>query len=337
MSDILLPLVLFTAKTVVILLFILAVLLLFFGLLAKSKEKLKGRLVIKNLNKKYEEITETLFAEILPKKKFKEFLKKRKTEDKAKLKSSMPEKNIFILDFHGDIKASAVTSLREEITAILNIATPKDEVVVRLESGGGMVNAYGLATSQLMRIRAKNIPLVITVDKVAASGGYMMACVANKLLAAPFAIIGSIGVIVQLPNFHRVLKDKHIDFEMHTAGEFKRTITVFGENTEEGREKLQHEIEDIHQLFKNLISDHRKQLDIQKVATGEHWLGQQALALKLVDELKTSDDYLFEQAKNANVYEISYEIKKPFLSRLGSSASMLLEKLTGIHFGEHIA
>ena len=157
-----------------------------------------------------------------------------------------------------------------------------------------------------------------------------MACVGNKILSAPFAIIGSIGVIVQLPNFHRLLKDKHIDFEMHTAGEFKRTITLFGENTNEGREKLQDELEDIQALFKNLISEYRQHVDINQVATGEHWLGQQAMTLNLVDEIKTSDDYLFEQSKKASIYEICYEVKKPLLARLSSSASLLREKLSGL-------
>ena len=165
------------------------------------------------------------------------------------------------------MRASTVSSLAEEITALLNIATPNDEVLLRLESAGGVVHGYGLAAAQLMRIRAQHIPLVVAIDKIAASGGYLMACVADKILAAPFAIIGSIGVVVQLPNFHRLLKDKHIDFELHTAGEFKRTITLFVENTKEGKEKLQHEIEDIHGLFKNLIHDYRQQIDIDKVAT----------------------------------------------------------------------
>jgi serine protease SohB len=189
------------------------------------------------------------------------------------------------------------------------------------------VHGYGLAAAQLMRIRAQHIPLVVAIDKIAASGGYLMACVANKILSAPFAIIGSIGVVVQLPNFNRLLKEKNIDFELHTAGEFKRTITLFGENTDEGREKLQHEIEDIHGLFKGLIHKYRKQIDIEKVATGEHWLGQQALILKLVDEIKTSDEYLLEQTNNAQVFEICYEVKRPLLSRLSSTASSMREKL----------
>lgn len=330
MSNAFLQLGIFTAEAIIITLLILVILVVFFMLLAKGKEKTRGKLVIKNLNKKFEDIKETLLAETLPKKEFKQFLKTQKAEEKAKQKAEQKPKNIFVLTFHGDMKASAVSSLSEEISAILNIATPADEVVVRLESAGGVVHGYGLAAAQLMRIRARNIPLVIAIDKIAASGGYMMACIANKVFAAPFAIIGSIGVVVQLPNFHRLLKDKHIDFELHTAGEFKRTITLFGENTNEGREKLQHEIEDIHGLFKNLIHEYRQQVDIAKVATGEHWLGQQALGLKLIDEIKTSDDYLFEQIKHAEIFEINYEVKKPLFAKLSNSASMLREKLFGL-------
>lgn len=327
MTQALIQLGLFAAKALIIILFILIILVVFFSLLAKSKEKLKGTFVIKNLNKKYAETTEAILAETCPKKSFKQFLKSKKAEEKAKRKLKEKQKSIYVLNFHGDLRASAVSALREEITAILNVAAPNDEVVVRLESAGGVVHGYGLAASQLMRIRARQIPLTITVDKIAASGGYMMACVANKILSAPFAVIGSIGVIVQLPNFHRLLKDKHVDFEQLTAGEYKRTLTIFGENTKAGREKLQNEIEDVQQLFKNLISKNRQELDINKVATGEHWLGLQALELKLVDEIKTSDEYLLERSKDASIYEIFYEIRKPLFSRLSSTVSSIREKL----------
>lgn len=326
MSQALLDLGIFTAESIILAILFIIVLVVFFMLLGKGKDKTKGKLVIKNLNEKYQENKEAMLAETLSKKAFKQFLKSKKAEEKSEQKS----KNIFVLTFNGDMKASAVPSLSEEITAVLNVATPADEVMIRVESAGGVVHGYGLAAAQLMRIRAQHIPLVITIDKIAASGGYLMACVANKILAAPFAIIGSIGVVVQLPNFHRLLKDKQIDFELHTAGQFKRTITLFGENTEEGREKLQHEIEDIHGLFKNLIHEYRPQIDIAEVATGEHWLGQQAIGMKLIDEIKTSDDYLFEQSKKAKLFEISYEVKKPLLARLSSSASMLREQLFGV-------
>ncbi|RDI45147.1 protease SohB [Aquicella lusitana] len=330
MFDALMQLGLFTAKIFIVFLFILLLLVTFFGLIAKSRGKLKGKLSVKNLNQKYAETMETVLQETLPKKLFKRFLKQRKIEEKIKQKKAEKPKKVYVLDFQGDIKATAVAALREEVTAILNVAEPGDEVLLRLESMGGIVHGYGLAAAQLMRLRAKQIPLTIAIDKVAASGGYMMACVANKILAAPFAIIGSIGVIVQLPNFHRALKEKHIDFEQITAGEYKRTISVFGENTESGREKLQHEIEDIHQLFKNLIMDYRQQIDIQKVATGEHWLGQQALGLKLVDEIQTSDDYLLERSKEANLYEISYETRKSLFSKLTATSRMALGKWLGL-------
>src|SRR5579883_564374 len=299
LSDITLQLVVFSSKALILLIMILLLVAGILALFSRGKEKVTGRVSIKNLNEKYSELTEFVMNEILTKKQLKKFLKEKKLSDKAKkeLAEHEKQKKVFVLTFNGDMKASAVCGLRNEVDAIVSAATTEDEVVVRLDSAGGMVHAYGLAAAQLQRLRNHNIMLTVTVDKIAASGGYLMACVANKILAAPFAIVGSIGVIVQLPNFHRLLKDKHIDFEQHMAGEFKRTITLFGENTEEGRQKLQHEIEDIHQLFKNLICTYRQQIDIQQVATGEHWLGEQALALKLIDEIKTSDDYLLERSK----------------------------------------
>lgn len=329
MSMLLTQLLIFAAKLFIIFLFILLVFIAFFSLLSAAKgKKGKGKLQIKNLNEQYKETKDLLLAETLSKKQYKDHLKQEKKLAKTKEKTAEAQKNIYVLTFQGDMKASTVSSLSEEITAVLNVATPRDEVVLCLESPGGVVHGYGLAAAQLMRIRAKNIPLTIIIDKVAASGGYMMAAVANKIIAAPFAIIGSIGVVVQLPNFHRLLKDKHIDFELHTAGEFKRTITLFGENTPEGRDKLQHELEDIHHLFKDLITHWRPQVDIARVATGEHWLAKQALDLQLVDEIKTSDDYLLERSQTANVYQLNYAVKKSLLSKLSSSASLFRNDLS---------
>lgn len=330
MTDILLQLGLFAAKSLIILIVVLLILIAFFALLFKVRSKPNGRLKIKNLNKHFAETNEMIMTETLPKKGFKKYIKEQKIIAKKREEDAGQIKNIYVLNFNGDIKASAVTRLSEEITSVLNAAKPKDEVVVRLESAGGVVHGYGLGAAQLMRIRSHNIPLTITIDKVAASGGYLMACVANKILAAPFAIIGSIGVIIQLPNFNRVLKDKHIDFEMQTAGEYKRTITMFGENTDEGREKLQEEIEKIHQQFKDLIKQHRPQINLAETATGEHWLAQQALPLQLVDEIKTSDEYLLSQSHSANIYEISFEEKKPLLARLTTVAKMFRDKLAQV-------
>jgi serine protease SohB len=321
----LIQLALFTTKAIIVVALILILLAGILALLSKGKGGTRGRISIKNLNEKYTEVKEEILNEILTKDELKKFLKSKKNKSKAKKDSA--KKNVFVLNFCGDIKASAVGALREEVTAVLSVAEPTDEVVVRVESAGGMVHAYGLAAAQLSRIREKKIPLTVTVDKVAASGGYLMACVANKILAAPFAIIGSIGVVVQMPNFHRLLKQKHVDFEQLTAGDYKRTLTMFGHNTEEGREKLQEEIEEIHHLFKDAIQANRPQIDIEKVATGEHWLGTQAFSLRLVDKITTSDDYLVARSEVANLYEISYETKKSFSQKLTAAANMVKQSL----------
>ncbi|MFW0065456.1 MAG: protease SohB, partial [Coxiella endosymbiont of Dermacentor silvarum] len=225
------------------------------------------------------------------------------------------KKRIFVLDFNGDIHASSVEKLREEVTALLIVANKEDEVLIRLESSGGMVHSYGLAASQLQRIKEADIKLLVAIDKMAASGGYLMACVADWIIAAPFAIVGSIGVLAQLPNFHRYLQKKSIDFEQITAGEHKRTLTLFGENTEEGRAKMRQEVEEIHTLFKNFIKEHRKVVDIEQVATGKHWCASQAIHLKLVDELKTSDAYLLKARQKCDLYEIYYRVKHPLSKR----------------------
>jgi serine protease SohB len=292
----------------------------------KAKEQMKHKLCVKKLNKKYQELAETLRAEILTKSEQKKLAKEKKIN--AKKQKKQRKKRIFVLNFQGDIRGSAVNNLREEITAIIQVATPQDEVVLCLESGGGMVSPYGLAASQLQRLKDKQIPLTVCIDKIAASGGYLMACVADKILAAPFAIIGSIGVVAQLPNFHRFLKKRDIDFELLTAGEYKRTLTIFGENTPKAREKTQNDLEEIHRLFKDFILSNRKEVDIDQVATGAHWLAQEALALKLVNQLITSDDYLCTQAQGdqADIYELHYLTKKTitekFSQRLADMARL---------------
>jgi len=225
-------------------------------------------------------------------------------------------RRVFVLDFNGDIRASEVDLLREEISAVLSFAGENDEVVLRLDSAGGMVHTYGLAASQLERIKSAKIKLTICVDEVAASGGYMMACLADKLIAAPFAILGSIGVVAQLPNFHRVLKKHGVDYETFTAGEYKRTVTMFGENTEKGKDKFVEEIQDTHLLFKEFVSQARPCIDIDAVATGEVWFGRRAIEHKLIDELNTSDDHLMKICANCDVFQVRYELKKSFGERI---------------------
>ena len=264
-----------------------------------------------------------------------EWKKKQKSEKtiaKKNKKKKTRKPKAYILDFIGDIKASAVPSLREEVTAILDIAKRNDQIVLRLDNHGGVVHEHGLAASQLARIRQKKIHLTVVVDKVAASGGYLMASVANKIYAAPFAILGSIGVIAQLPNFNRLLDNYGVDFEQITAGQYKRNVTMFGKNTDEDREKLKDQLEEIHELFKSSVNEYRPQLDLERVATGEHWYGSKALELGLIDEIKTSDELLIEMAKKYEIFSVKLKVKKPLKKRLLSNIDSLLEKVDDIRW-----
>jgi len=295
------------------------------GLIASAGQKAKPeKLSVRYLNDKLEQSKQMLQEKVLSKKELKALKKEQKKASKEE--SSEPRSKVYVLNFNGDIKASQSEQLKDEITALLNMGDHVNEVVVKVESGGGMVHQYGYAASQLDRIKSQGIPLTICVDKVAASGGYMMAVVADKIIAAPFAVIGSIGVIAQLPNFNRLLKKNEIDFEVHTAGEYKRTLTVFGENTDKARDKFKEDLKDVHVLFKNFIHQHRPAVDIESVANGDVWYGQDALKQNLVDLVSTSDDYLLSRCKEADVYVLSSEQKKPLLKRLGAGAQSALNQ-----------
>ncbi|WP_049629786.1 protease SohB [Cellvibrio sp. pealriver] len=340
---------LFLAKTLTFVIAVFVIVSLAVSMGGRTKKSDKGHIEVAKLNEKFDHLRDSLRDAMLDDDEYKEFEKaekKRLKEEKAQKKKAAKEmaktkvedtssaesepsakKRIFVLDFYGDIKASEVESLREEITTVLTLAKPTDEIVVKVESGGGMVHSYGLASSQLVRITNKKIPLTVCVDKVAASGGYMMACVADKIVAAPFAILGSIGVLAQLPNFHKLLKKNDIDYEMFTAGEYKRTVTMFGENTEKGRAKFVEELEDTHVLFKEFVSSHRPQVDVEKVATGEVWFGSRAKDVNLIDELQTSDEYLFAQAESADIYEVEFTYKKTLPEKLGFAAQAAVDRL----------
>ncbi len=342
----------FLAKAATIVIAIIIV----FGAIAASgnrqrKSGKKGHIKVTHLNEHFDEMKDTLRHTVLAKDQLKqvhksekkqakletkeqaklekEALKKTETDSPAEQESDVPirKKRVYVLNFTGDIAAEEVSSLREEITAVLSLAEPSDEVLLRLESPGGMVHAYGLASSQLLRIKSKQIPLTICVDKVAASGGYMMACLADRLIVAPFSIIGSIGVLVQIPNFYRVLKKHEIDYEIISAGEFKRTLSQFGEITQKGKDKVQEEVETMHDIFKKWIKDHRPSVDIDKIATGETWVGTQAKERYMVDEIKTSDECIVSACENADVFEVEFEIQKSIQDKIGSVFQGTVEKL----------
>ncbi|HHW7580613.1 TPA: protease SohB [Mannheimia haemolytica] len=312
-------------------------------ILESKKQNENGSISITNLSEKYKEQQKSLSGFFLSEEELKHQEKQEKKAAKEKAKAEKKRlkageesvespSRLFVLNFNGDMMAHEVNSLRREIDAVISLANPeKDEVLLKLESPGGVVHGYGLAASQLQRLRDRNIYLTAAVDKVAASGGYMMACVANKIVSAPFAVIGSVGVVAQVPNIHRLLKKHDIDVDVMTAGEYKRTVTLVGENTEKGKQKFQQELEETHSLFKQFVAQHRPQLDIEQVATGEHWFGQQAIELNLVDEIATSDDLILNAIKEKEVIELKYKEKKKLAQKLGSqfeqSAESLLTKI----------
>ncbi|CAQ89201.1 protease SohB [Escherichia fergusonii] len=328
---------LFLAKIVTVVLAIAAIAAIIVNVAQKNKRQ-RGELRITRLSEQYEEMKEELATALMDahqqkiwhkaqKKKHKQEAKLAKAKAKQGETLSSDKPRVWVLDFKGSMDAHEVTALREEITAVLAVYKPQDQVVVRLESPGGVVHGYGLAASQLQRLRDHNIPLTVTVDKVAASGGYMMACVADKIVSAPFAIVGSIGVVAQLPNFNRFLKSKDIDIELHTAGQYKRTLTLLGENTEEGREKFREELNETHLLFKDFVKRMRPSLDIDQVATGEHWYGQQALEKGLVDEINTSDDVILGLMDGREVVNVRYMQRKKLLDRFTGSAAESADRL----------
>ena len=296
----------------------IAAILLFIAVLLRRLRPPGPGLRVRPLNKQILAMGDALRAAVVGKKEVRKLLKKRKKEEAGAAKG---RPNVFVLDFKGDLFASAVASLREEVSAITAVAGKGDEVVVRLESAGGAVPHYGLAAAQLLRLRERTIQVTVCIDRMAASGGYMMACVADRIVAAPFAIIGSIGVVAQVPNLHRLLQKHDVDFQEMTAGEFKRTVSVFGEITEKGKKKLQEELEDTHQLFKDFVKAQRPALDLAKVATGEHWLARRGLDLGLVDQLRTSDEYLMARAAEANLFRVAFERTPSLRERLGQTVA----------------
>lgn len=324
---------LFVAKAVTLVIAFVVVVSTIVGVASKQKQG-KGQLEIVSISEQLKDITNYAKQVLLDKNALKKLAKEQKKEAKAKNKSKNKEQGeesqksrLYVIDFKGSMDAHEVEHLREEITAILCVANKEDEVLVRLESGGGVVHGYGLAASQLQRIKEKGLRLTIAVDKVAASGGYMMACVADKLLASQFAYIGSIGVLAQLPNFNKLLKKNDIEFEQHTAGEFKRTLTIFGENNDEGRAKFKEEIEEIHVLFKDFVHSQRPDMDIDKVATGEYWPGVKAKALGLIDDITTSDDYILSHYPEREIFSVKYSVKKNVAEKLGMSAANVVERV----------
>ena len=263
-------------------------------------------LQITDLGKQLAERANKVKRRLMPKKERKELAKRSKAEASTENYNS----TVFVIDFRPKLRAREVETLRKEVDVITQLATPRDEVLVRIDSPGGTVTGYGHAASQLLRIHNIGVPLTICVDEIAASGGYMCAAVADKIVAAPFAFIGSIGVVAGIPNFVGLMNKLGVRYFELTAGENKRTLTPFSEPTPEKQAVEQQRLEAIHRAFKELIKKRRPNLDIDRVADGNYWLAVDAKELGLVDMIQTSDEYLLEQARaSRRILKISCERK----------------------------
>jgi len=328
---------LFLAKAVTVVIAIAAVVAIIVNATLRKRGQAAGQLRLTHLGDDYQQMKDDLQLAKMKPQIQKVWLKQHKKAEKQKAKAEKraakqgvvesQKPTLYVIDFKGSMDAGEVTALREEVSAVLAVAEKGDEVLLRLESPGGVVHGYGLAASQLQRLRDRGLRLTAAVDKVAASGGYMMACVADRIVAAPFAILGSIGVVAQIPNFNRLLKRNDIDVELHTAGQYKRTLTLFGENTDEGREKFQEDLNETHLLFKEFVHQMRPSLDIDKVATGEHWYGRQALTLNLIDDISTSDELIISQMDVFNVLGVHYARRRKIIDRVTHNAGSVAERL----------
>lgn len=300
-----------------------------------------GTLHIRSLNEFYEQMSKAMEQSLLSPGEFKKRIKverkakKKEQKQEAKKKESATEDqedtkdktHVYVIEFVGDLEASKVNTLRHEVSAVLSTASEGDEVVVKIESSGGLVHSYGLAASQLLRIKSAGLKLTVAIDQVAASGGYMLAVVADRILAAPFAVVGSIGVAAEIPNLHRFLKKYDIDYDVITAGDYKRTLTMFGENTDAARDRFVQEIEDVHALFREFVDTNREGLDLDAVSTGETWYGQRALDVKLVDEIMTSDQLIMDACKACKVFEVKWMMPKKKVGEILSEAASIVTRI----------
>ena len=323
---------LFLAKvvTVIIIVFVLFAMLVGLVMAARSRQdsSAKVKVQITHINEHIKNIQRQVKSHILSGKEMKVLAKQEKKERKQDKKKKQDKLVVYVMSFVGDVQASNLKYLSDTVSAIISVAKPNQEVVLKLESGGGYVHSYGLAAAQLLRLKEHKLKVTVCVDKVAASGGYLMAAMADKICAAPFAIIGSIGVVGLVPNINKLLNKKNIDIEYHTSGEYKRTLTVLGKNDAKGRKKFQEDLKQVHKLFKDIIKEHRPVLSLPKVATGEIWYGTDAKERKLIDQITTSDEYLARLSAKSDLYEVSVKQKKKLSDRMFQAGDEAVNSVT---------
>jgi serine protease SohB len=252
------------------------------------------------------------------------FRKKTKELDEKPL----AERPIAVVSFDGDVRATK----RKIVSALIDeLIVNKDklsEAVVVVNSPGGSVAEYGLLYAEMERIRAAGISLTVCIDTYAASGGYLMSLPANRIVAAPFAFVGSVGVVAYSPNIHRLLKKHDIEPRLFTAGEFKRTVTLIGDDDEEAKQHFQHQLESLHGLFLAAVKKYRTGANFEKIGTGDHWTAEESQTqnLGLVDHIATSREYLLKLNADRDLVHLSQK-KHMLEGGLGRFAAQLSEEL----------
>lgn len=219
--------------------------------------------------------------------------------------------NVFVIDYVGSMMASEVVYLTAKIDAIILKSNKDDEVVINITSPGGAVSGYGLVASQIKRLKTAGLKITATVDTVAASGGYMAAVVSDEIIAAPFAMVGSIGVVANVMIYEELLKNIGIQTNVYTSGDSKRTVVPSRVPNAEEEAKLEAQLEEIHSRFKDHVLSFRPDIDEDKVFTGQAFLAADAINFGLVDKIGTSDELLLNLYKDGHrLIEVQFIIEE---------------------------
>lgn len=217
-----------------------------------------------------------------------------------------------VLRFEGDTMATGRQDFARMVDEVLHNKERIQRVIVVVNSPGGGVSVYGQMFAGMERMRNAGVDVTACVDTYAASGGYLMSVPAQRIIAAPFAMVGSIGVVSEFMNFNKLLRRLGVEPMTITAGELKRTVTPLSEVTEENKAAYKAQLEAIHRQFIAVVKKYRE-VDADRVCTGNHWTAAESVELKLnlVDGLATSQEYLFEANQTEDLVTIS-KLQNPY-------------------------
>ncbi len=224
-----------------------------------------------------------------------------------------PPPRLAVLRFQGlrDLNASGDQRLSEAIDEVLVNRDHFEEAVVIIDSPGGTTHGYGHAYALLERLSASGLKVTACIDRIGASGGYLMALPADRILAGPFAIVGSVGVVAGIPNVKRLLEEKGVSYRLFVAGDKKRVVHFADDDGPEVREYMDEKLAGIHTQFLQAVEKHRgDRVKLDEVRSGDHWSAEESVekGLGLVDELQTSAEYLLERNREVALVMIERRV-----------------------------